>query len=58
MLGRCRGSILRVSTAVEPAIASADMVLIAVNTPPKAAALLVTVQAYHAGIGAGLGSLR
>jgi hypothetical protein len=39
VVGRCRGCNLHVSTAVEPAIASADMVFIAVNTPTKSRGL-------------------
>ena len=39
VVGRCRGRNLHVSTAVEPAIASADMVFIAVNTPTKSRGL-------------------
>ena len=35
VVGRCRGRNLHFSTAVEPAISSADMVFIAVNTPTK-----------------------
>ena len=35
----CRGRNLHFSTAVEPAIASADMVFIAVNTPTKSRGL-------------------
>jgi UDPglucose 6-dehydrogenase len=39
VVGGCRGRNLHVSTAVEPAIASADMVFIAVNTPTKSRGL-------------------
>ena len=39
VVGRYRGRNLHVSTAVEPAIASADMVFIAVNTPTKSRGL-------------------
>ncbi len=39
VVGRCRGRKLHVSTAVEAAIASADMVFIAVNTPTKSPGL-------------------
>ena len=39
VVGRCRGRNLNFSTAVEPAIASADMVFIAVNTPTKSRGL-------------------
>ena len=39
VVGRCRGLNLHVSTAVEQAIASADMVFIAVNTPTKSRGL-------------------
>jgi UDPglucose 6-dehydrogenase len=39
VVGRCRGRNLYFSTAVEPAIASADMVFIAVNTPTKSRGL-------------------
>ena len=39
VVGRCRGPNLHFSTAVEPAIASADMVFIAVNTPTKSRGL-------------------
>ena len=39
VVSRCRGRNLHVSTAVEPAIASADMVFIAVNTPTKSRGL-------------------
>ncbi|MBM5793509.1 MAG: nucleotide sugar dehydrogenase [Cyanobacteria bacterium K_DeepCast_0m_m1_088] len=35
VVGRCRGRNLHFSTAVEPAIASADMVFLSVNTPTK-----------------------
>ena len=35
VIGRCRGRNLFFSTAVEPAIASADMVFLSVNTPTK-----------------------
>ena len=36
MAARCLGRNLHVSTAVEPAIAAADMVFLSVNTPTKA----------------------
>jgi UDPglucose 6-dehydrogenase len=39
VVGRCRGRNLHFSSAVEPAIASADMVFIAVNTPTKSRGL-------------------
>jgi len=39
VVGRCRGRNLHFSAAVEPAIASADMVFIAVNTPTKSRGL-------------------
>ena len=48
VVGRCRGRNLHVSTAVEPAIASADMVFIAVNTPTKSRGLR-TVAAHATG---------
>ena len=35
VVGRCRGRNLHFSTAVEPAIAAADMVFLSVNTPTK-----------------------
>jgi len=35
LVGRCRGQNLHFSTAVEPAIAAADMVFLSVNTPTK-----------------------
>ena len=35
VVGRCRGRNLHFSTAVEPAIASAEMVFLSVNTPTK-----------------------
>ena len=36
VVARCRGRNLHFSTAVEPAIAAADMVFLSVNTPTKA----------------------
>ena len=36
MAARCLGRNLHVSTAVEPAIASVDMVFLSLNTPTKA----------------------
>ena len=36
VVGRCRGRNLHFSTAVEPAIAAADIVFLSVNTPTKA----------------------
>jgi len=35
VVARCRGRNLHVSTAVEPAIAAADMLFLSVNTPTK-----------------------
>jgi UDP-glucose/GDP-mannose dehydrogenase family, NAD binding domain len=39
VVGRCRGRNLHFSTAVEPAIASADMVFIAMSTPTQSRGL-------------------